>query len=74
MVSKEQKKKAIKIYRQFVKMVEKGIGRMEAYQKLAVRYGKSLSGIRYTVMAGKDYSRTPAGPIPDEILSSYTNN
>ena len=74
MVSKEQKKKAIKIYRQFVRMVEKGTGRMEAYKKLAVRYGKSLSGIRYAVMAGKDYSRTPAGPIPDEFLSRNTTN
>lgn len=68
MVSKETKKKSIRIYRQFIKMVEKGIGRMEAYEKLAVRYGKSVSGIRYAVMAGKDYSRPAAGPIPEEYL------
>lgn len=50
------------------------MGKMEAYKKLAVRYKKSLSGIRYIVLVGKDYDRPTAGPIPDEILSRYTND
>lgn len=49
-------------------MIEKGIGRMEAYEKLAVRYGKSVSGIRYAVITGKDYSRPEAGTIPEQYL------
>lgn len=69
MVSKEQKKKSIKIYRQFMKLIERGTGRMEAYQKLAERYGKSISGIRHAVLVGKDYSKTPAAPIPKEFLA-----
>ncbi len=68
MTSKEQKKKAIKIYRLFQGMVDKGMGKMEAYKKLAVRYKKSLSGIRYIVLVGKDYDRSTAGPIPEEYL------
>ena len=70
MTSKEQKKKAIKIYRIFNGMVEKGIGKMEAYKKLAVRYKKSLSGIRYIVLVGKDYTDRQPDRYQKNILSN----
>lgn len=71
MTSKDQKKKAIKIYRRFTEMVENGIGKMEAYQKLAVRYKKSLSGIRYIILVGKGYDRPTAPPLLPEDLAPY---
>lgn len=71
MTSKEQKKKAIRIYRRFVKMVGNGMGKMEAYTNLAVRYKKSISGIRYIVLIGKDYDRPTAPPLTDEDLVRY---
>lgn len=71
MTSKEQKKKAIKIYRRFSEMVDRGIGKMEAYTKLAVRYNKSISGIRYIVLIGKDYDRQTAPPLTDEDLARH---
>lgn len=66
MTSKEQKKKAIKIYRRFTEMLEDGMGRMEAYNKLAIRYKKSLSGIRYIVLVGKDYYTQTESPASGE--------
>lgn len=66
MTSKEQKKKAIKIYRRFVEMLGQGMGKMEAYSKLAVRYNKSLSGIRYIILIGKNHDRPTAPPLTDE--------
>lgn len=71
MTSKEQKKKAIKIYRRFMEMVDKGMGKMEAYTKLAVRYNKSLSGIRYIVLIGKDYDRPKSTPMTDEETARH---
>ena len=71
MTSKEQKKKAIKIYRRFTEMVGQGMGKMEAYTKLAVRYNKSLSGIRYIILIGKDYDRPTAPPLTDEDLARH---
>lgn len=71
MTSKEQKKKAIKIYRRFVEMVGQGMGKMEAYSKLAVRYKKSISGIRYIILIGKDYDRPTAPPLTDEDIARY---
>lgn len=71
MTSKEQKKKAIKIYRRFTEMVGNGMGKMEAYTKLAVRYNKSLSGIRYIILIGKDYDRPTAPPLTDEDLARH---
>lgn len=46
MVSKEQKKKQIKILRHFRKLTANGKGRMEAYERLAKEFGMSVSGIR----------------------------
>lgn len=66
MTSKEQKKKAMKIYHVFKGMLEKGMGKMEAYNKLAVRYKKSLSGIRYIVLVGKDYYTQTESPASGE--------
>lgn len=71
MTSKEQKKKAIKIYRRFKEMTGNGMGKMEAYTKLAVRYNKSLSGIRYIILIGKDYDRPTAPPLTTEDLAPY---
>lgn len=71
MTSKEQKKKAIKIYRRFTEMVGEGMGKMEAYTKLAARYNKSLSGIRYIVLIGKDYDRPKATPLTDEETARH---
>ena len=71
MTSKEQKKKAIKIYRRFTEMVGKGMGKMEAYTKLAVRYNKSLSGIRYIILIGKDYDKPTAPTLTDEETSRH---
>lgn len=67
MTSKEQRKKAIKIYHRFVEMTKNGMGKMEAYKLLAVRYKKSLSGIRYIVLIGKDYERPAAPPTPKPV-------
>lgn len=71
MTSKDQKKKAIKIYRRFSEMLDQGMGKMEAYKKLAARYKKSLSGIRYIILIGKDYDRPTAGPLTDKDLAPY---
>ena len=71
MTLKEQRKKAIKIYRRFTEMVDRGMGKMEAYSKLAVRYKKSLSGIRYIILTGKDYDRPTAPPLTEEDLARY---
>lgn len=51
MVSKEQKKKQLKILRRFRKLTEDGKGRMEAYDRLAKEFGMSVSGIRHSILA-----------------------
>lgn len=71
MVSEEKKKKAIKIYKRFTKMVESGKPKMEAYRKLAKDYEMSVEGIRRAVLSGSDYSRKPAKPLTDKDLSPY---
>lgn len=71
MVSKEKKKKAIKIYRRFQRMVALGKGKMDAYRKLAKDYNMSVDGIRRAVLSGSDYSRKPAPPLSEKDLAPY---
>lgn len=51
MVSKEQKKRQLKILRKFRKMVFEGKSRMEAYEKLSKEFGLSVGGIRHAIVA-----------------------
>ena len=71
MVSKDTKKKQIRILRKFDKMILSGKGKMEAYKKLAKEFGMSVGGIRHAILCAKDYMRQPAPPIPQEILDQY---
>lgn len=51
MVSKEQKKRQLKILRKFRKMVFEGKSRMEAYEKLSKEFGLSVGGVRHAIVA-----------------------
>lgn len=57
MVSEEKKKKAIKIYRRFRRLVKSGRPKMEVYRKLAEDYEMTVDGIRRAVLAGSNYNR-----------------
>lgn len=51
MISKEQKKRQIKILRKFRKMISDGKSRMEAYEKLSNEFEMSVGGIRHAIVA-----------------------
>ena len=57
MVSKEQKKKHIKILKMFRKLTANGNGKMEAYQKIALKFGMSISGIQHAILRAESYER-----------------
>jgi hypothetical protein len=56
MVSKEQKKKHMRILRMFRKMIADGNGKMESYQKLAVKFNMSVSGIQHAILRAELYN------------------
>lgn len=66
MVSKEQKKKHIKILRLFRKMIANGNGKMESYQKLAVKFKMSVSGIQHAILRAELYN-VPKKTVEDDL-------
>ena len=65
MVSKEQKKKQLKILRHFRKLTANGKGRMEAYERLAKEFGMSVSGIRHSILAATAAEKPK--PLKDDL-------
>lgn len=67
MVSKDTRKKQIRILRKFKKMIQNGKGKMEAYAKLAKEFEMSVGGIRHAILCARDYMHNPYTPTPQEV-------
>lgn len=67
MVSKDTRKKQIRILRKFDKMIMSGKGKMEAYTKLAKEFDMSVGGIRHAILCARDYMRKPYTYTPQDV-------